>query len=377
MDTLYDLVSRVLDSQDGYDDPINLRRAVRASIWGADQVTQRHAWTDYHTVSTHSLNAPVTATVSIDTHGNLTIDSGTLPEWVTEASVKIGNHLYTVVTRKSNTVATLENYGGLVLPGQSVTFVHNRLLIRDNVRHIYSIHNLRDDIELIFVTPGVFHTHQLRQNAIPSDPTVVTSTRSATHPHRTELVLSPAPSTAMVMRVTYYRVARKATVMHDCGSASINADALDEVTITKAIRTDNPYDLVLVLAGNDKRPDAELGFAVADANPAVATLDVADIESPTKLILKADYAQITNKAAILTQRLDLPSHTHEAAAMYAEAKYLQIGKGSIGDFWQTIQMADAELRTAMELESTLSRTQQAVSRTAVYTRPEKLVGVDP
>lgn len=377
MNTLYDLVARVLDARDGYNDPASLRRGLRAAIWGADQVTQRHAWTDYHTESTHLLNAPVNATASIDATGKLTINAGTLPAWMEEASVKIENRLHLVAHRNSDTEATLENYAGPALTNQTATIVHDRLIIRDDVRQIYAVRDQRNDIELIFVSAPCFHTHQVRHNGVPSEPMVVTSLRRQQHVRRTELCFSPPPARDTVMRVAYYRVARKATVLHDCGALSIANATPSVATITKPIRIDNPFDLVLVLSGNATKPDAAIGFSVADANPPVAELSVDSLLTPTTLKLSDDYQEVAGRGAILTQRLDLPPHAGEAAAMYAEAKFLQIGNGSHGDFWQTVQIADAEMRLAMEQEAVLARHASHGPRVAVYTRPETVVGVNP
>ncbi len=65
MNTLYDLVSRVLDSRDGFGDMTNERRALRAAIWGAEQVAAKHEWNDYTTEATVMLNAPITITASV------------------------------------------------------------------------------------------------------------------------------------------------------------------------------------------------------------------------------------------------------------------------------------------------------------------------
>jgi hypothetical protein len=374
MNTLYDLVSRVLDARDGYNDPASLRRGLRAAIWGADQVTQRHAWTDYNTESIHQLNEPVEAVVSIDDSGALTIDSGTLPAWLAEASVKIGHRLHVVSARNSDTSATLENYSGPALPDQAVTFVHDRLILRDNVRQIYSVRNEAEDIELIFVGVAAFNTHQVRQNAVPSEPTVVTTSRLS-HSRYTELRVSPAPAVDTTIRVSYYRIARKATLMHDCGSVTITDADLSIATIGKPMRQEDLFDLVLVLSENANRPDADLGFSVADDNPAEAQLTVTEMADPISIQLADDYAEVESRGGVLTQLLDLPPHTHEAAAMYAEAKYLQVGNGSHGDYWQTVKMADEELRTAMELESVLARQSSIAPRVAIYTRPETTVSI--
>jgi hypothetical protein len=378
MNTLYDLVARILDARDGSNDPVSERRALRAAIWGADQVTQKHAWSDYHTESIHAMNAPVDAVVSISPDGLLTIASGTLPDWMGEASVAFGNRLHIVGRRVNNTTATLENYHGTELLGQAITIVHDRLLIQDDVRQIYAVRNEREDTELLFAGASAFHLHQLRNNAVPGEPSFVTAARSGQPgQRRTELRLSPSPSSDITLRVSYYRISRKATVLHDCGTVSIDSDDLSAVTIDKPLKVSDLFDLVLVLSGNQHRPDAEMGFSVVDDNPSIADLTVKSIETPTKLRLMDTYQEIDGRGGILTQRLDLPPHACEAAAMYGEAKYLQIGNGSHGDFWQTIQMADAELRTAMEQESVLAPQSLCGPRVAIYTRPEKLVGVNP
>jgi hypothetical protein len=378
MKTLYDLVSRVLDSRDGYNDPINFRRAVRSAIWGADQVTQRHAWTNYHTESVHVANAPVEITASVDTAGLLTATVGTLPAWTDEGSILIGHRLYVVSVRHSSTTATLENYAGPAIASQEMRVVHDRLIVRDDVRQIYTVRNELDDIELLFVDPITFNDHQIRQNGEPSDPQIVTVTRTSHDGNRkTELRMSPPPSLAIAIRVSYYRLARKATTVHDCGEVTIASGDLDLAIITKPIHVSSSFDLQLVLSENAIAPDANLGFSVSDANPSVATLPVTSIATTTTLNLAANHTAVAGVGGILTQLLDLPPHTSEAAAMYAEAKYMQVGAGSYGDYWQTVKMADAELITAMEQEATLSRRSPSGRRQPVYTRPVVLVASNP
>lgn len=373
MQTLYDLVSRILDARDGFNDPIAERRALRSAIWGADQVTQKHAWLDFHTESVRTMNAPVNRTASISVTGVVTVVNGVLPVWANEASVVIGDRSHVVSSVTSTTVATLENYSAIELVSWPIKIVHDRTFLSDDVRQVYSVRKESSDLELIFLSPAVFNSHQTHYNAVPGDPRVVTTARlPQIGNRRTELRLSPAPSHAMAIRVSYYRVARKATVLHDCGSVSIAADGL-AVTISKPMKATEFNDLVLVLSGNTQKPDADIGFSVVDANPSLADLTVKQSNSPTTLTLMDAYQQLSNRGGVLTQRLDLPPHACEAAAMYAEAKYLQIGTGSYGDFFQTIQMADAELRTAMEQESILMRGDQSGSRTAIYTQPERLV----
>lgn len=370
MRTLYDLVSRVLDSRDGFNDATSFRRAVRAAIWGADQVTQRHAWTNYHTESIHAVNEPDDITASVSATGVLTATVGTLPSWAEEGSVLVASRLYVIATRDSDTQATLDNYAGPAITSQAMQVVHDRIVVRDDVRKIYTVRNDVDDIELLFVDPMAFQDHQIRQNGEPSSPEIVTVTRTSHDGNRnTELRISPPSSTDTVIRLSYYRLARKATIVHDCGSVTIGSGDLDLATIENPIRVTSAFDLQLVLSENETVPDANLGFSVSDANPAVATLPVSSIASTTTLNLASAYSAVTAVGGMLTQLLDLPPHTSEAAAMYAEAKYLQVGSGSYGDYWQTLKMADAELVTAMEQEATLARHSGFGSRRTIYSRP--------
>lgn len=368
MNTLYDLVSRVLDSRDGFGDMTNERRALRAAIWGAEQVSAKHEWGDYITEATAALQAPVEINASVSSAGVVTLGSGTLPAWAALASLKIDDTLHTVKTRDSDSQATLENYAGSGVTLTRLTLVNDRLLINDEVKSIFYVRNESQDLGLLFFSVQSFFQHRISSSGVTGDPCVVSAISvQYRHGRRTELRFSPAPATPTEIRLSYRRRPRKAVLVHDCESVSIN---MSTATIQKPVLLTDLTGLVLMLSGNSQRPDADIGFSLVDDNPPAESLEVIALASPTSLTLSSSHEDTEERGGVLTQYLDIPSYTSEAAAMYAEAKYLQIGNGSIGDFWQAVRIADAELRQAMEQESVLSKHASMPLRNSTYISPD-------
>ncbi len=298
----------------------------------------------------------------------ITLDSGTLPSWTVLASVKIGDSLHTVKTRNSDSQATIENYAGPAVQSTSLLLVHDRLLLNDEVKSIFYVRNNSQDIGLLFFSVQSFIQHRIRSSGVTGDPCAVSAISvQYRHGRRTELRFSPAPATPTEIRLSYRRRPRKAMLVHNCESVNIN---MTTATIHKPMMFTDLTGLVLMLSSNSERPDADLGFSLVDDNPPADSLDVSAVISPTSLTLSTSYGDVEERGGVLTQYLDIPSYTSEAAAMYAEAKYLQIGNGSIGDFWQSVRIADEELRQAMEQESVLAKHAAMPLRNSTYTAPD-------
>ena len=89
--TLQDLVSHVMDVFDLSENHVDVRRAIRSSLWGYEQATTRHQWTTYDSQVTIHLNESYsTGTVSIDGSGVVTLVGGVFPSWAELALVYLG-----------------------------------------------------------------------------------------------------------------------------------------------------------------------------------------------------------------------------------------------------------------------------------------------
>lgn len=376
MKTLYDLVSRILDSRDGYGDPVNTRRALRAAVWGYQQVSLRHRWNDYNTSDLRVLYAPVEITASIATDGTVTVSEGTIPAWIDLASMQLEHHNQVVAYQVSGTEFLLDGYDGPEVASITTKLVNNRMVILDSMIEIFAIRNVNTNTDMLFADTRVFRDSETMNQTAVSEPTHVVSVRyNHRGRRRTELRFSPAPSSQTSVRLDYYRGQRLATLAHDCGTVAITSSGT--VTLSKPISsrhatTLDTGSLILLLSSDELLPDADIGFSVVDDNVPEAELDVTEINSNTTITVDSTD-EVTDRGAILTHVLDLPQYTWEAAAMFAEAKYMQIGEGSVGEFWQTMKMAENELRNAMEQEGTLSRSAISPrSRASTYTRPDTI-----
>ncbi len=377
MKTLYDLFSHVLDTEDAHDDHVNRRRALRAAVWGSEQTQSRHQWANYTVTTVARLNAPLTVLATVSATGLVTLDAAedALPAWVQDASVQYSDHTFVISRRVSDTTLQLDGWGlGAIATNTSIRIVDDRYVLPDTVREIFEVRDEDSDIELYSVGPERFRLMQHTQNGTPSDPIAVTEVRT-TGPlgQQTELRFVPAPSSQTDIAVSYVRRPRIASALHSCGSTAI---AGSTVTVSSSLPYDllSPDGLMLVVSTTASEPEPSFGFGVDEHASQIGVVHrVKSLTSRTELELFESVTAVTGKAAILTHELDFPEVAYNAAQRYAEAEFRRVGRGDVGEYWQTIQMADRELRLAMEQESKFTR-QPSVphSRPATYNYPENV-----
>lgn len=381
MKTLYDLFAHVLDTEDAMDDVVSRRRALRAATWGADQAQTRHRWPHYTTVETFHLSAPVEFDASIDANGLVTLDAeqDALPSWTDLGSIQVLEQTFLVTRRISDTQLQLEGWGlGVIAAGKLLRLVADRISLDPLVREVFEVRNETTDCELRSVTASQLRYMQHVENNTTSDPIAVTTQRVFTPTgRRLELRLVPAPATQSHISVSFYRRPRTVSLLHRCGTIT-SPDSSSVVTMTNPVQVRDARGLVLLVSSGQQEPLPDLGFGMDEESAVIdATYYVKSVDSTTTLTLETDPGNVSHKGAILTQELDLPDYAYNAAMRYAEAEFRRVGRGETGEYWQSIQMADRELRLAMEQESTLQIHQHPMPRPAIYTYPENLVGQTP
>lgn len=380
MNTLYDLFSHVLDTEDAADDPVNRRRALRAAAWGAQQVQSRHAWAGYTTTENVILYAPITTAATVSGDGILTVDAGEpdLPIWAGFATVVIDRIPYSTYRRIDNRSVALDNYSGAVIATpDNVRFACDRHKLTDTVRDIYSVRDESSEVNLNHVGPAQYRALLNRQDGVPNIPVAVTVVRSDTpHGRTTELRFVPSPSQDLQYSVAYHRNPRVSRTVHDCFSVEINAGI---AVVNKSLASTELLGGVLLVSENAQRPDGTFAFGVDEATRAEHILRIKSVTDRRTFVLEdSSITGITGRGGVITEELDFPPFAYNAAQRYAEAEFRRVGRGEVGEYWQTIKMADAELRLAMEQEATL-RTEMpiATSRVGVYHLPENLVVSSP
>lgn len=380
MRTLFDLVTRILDSRDGYDDPINERRAIRSAIWGYEQVAIRHRWASYTTAGIVQVKAPVELTASISDTGVVTVTAGTIPSWIESGSLYVSNRFQPVEKSLTASTFSLYDYAGPAVASGTVRLVNDRVFLSDRVRELFAVRNERTRADLLFSNPQQFRSIQVLDDMAISEPTLVTIVQTETVRNaRTELRFTPAPSADTTFRVDYYRMQRPAAISHDCIEVFIDSvtsiATIGEKLNSLGMRTASLGKLLLIVSEDELRPDPDHGFTLAGGGISSEEYQVNEVTSSSTMTIKETLtANVEGRGAVLTHVLDLPPNTAEAAAMYGEAKYMQIGQGSPGDFWQMMKMADAEMLYALESEGILSRNQTPPRyRTSTYQTPEQIV----
>lgn len=374
--TFHDLVSRILDSRDAHGDPVNLRRAARSAVWGAEQVVSRHNWSGYQTTLLAELQASVTLTVSVTTAGVATLDSGSLPTWANNGSVLIEDR-YHPITQLTATTFQIAGYSAGVISSQSMELSHNRIPLRDDFRRINHVRNEVTQQDLILSDPHSFREREI-WNSVSSEPMTVAVFREEVNGlTRQEIRLLPSPSVKTQIRVEYDRAPHAPSLSHDCGlvdiDSSTNTATMENPLSSAAFSHAQSGRMVLLVSADENPPDGDYGFALGVRYEPQQRWDVSDVPNRTEVTLSGTVDNANEQAAILTHVLDIPEGTWEAAAMFAEAKYLQIGEGSIGEFWQTVKMAEEQLRHAMENEAKIRRPETAFPvRGSVYIPPEKI-----
>lgn len=374
--TLYDLISRILDSRDAYGDQVSMRRAARAAIWGAQQVVTRHSWSGYYTTLLATMQPPVGITASITANGVGTLTTGVLPDWASTGSIKLEDRYHPITALTTTTFQVSEYSAGAVASG-SLELVHNRIPLRDEIRRLHHVRNEITQQDLILSGQDAYRERAV-WNTVSSEPTTAGVFRESIDGiTRFELRLLPAPSVETKIRMEYERSPHAPSLSHDCGLVGIdsndNSATLENALTNTAFSHAQSGRMVLLVSIDENPPDADFGFTLGNRHEPQDRWNVTAVPSRTELTLEGTVYDAEGQSAILTHLLDIPGGTWEAAAMFAEAKYMQIGEGSVGDFWQTIKMAEAELRQAMENEAKIRQPENAFQvRGSVYLPPERI-----
>lgn len=351
--TLQDLVSHVMDVADLSDNQVDVRRATRAAIWGYEQATTRHQWSNYDDQFTAYFNAKYeTGTIDIDSAGVVTLTGGTFPSWAALASVYIDDdRAYRVKSRGSDTEVTLENWTGETATGSAYVLRQDRVLMDDDVREVYDVWNETENWSLRVVDVKTFRDYDRPKIYSGSDPYVVTfRTVNISGVAKTEMRISPGASNAVEMDVAFMRRPRRPRVLHK----SVATVATNAVTLVNPLPLGVSAVGCLVRHGGILPPTADQEFGIQ--TPSLATSEgVVTAQASTTSLTTSGVPDITSESIVITDVLDIPRHILHPVQLYAEAQMRRIGHNDIRSYQALMAEADEQLRYAMEQDAPYDR----------------------
>ena len=351
--TLQDLVSHVMDVFDLSENHVDIRRAIRSSLWGYEQATTRHQWTTYDSqVSVYFNDAYSTGTITIDSAGVVSLVDGLFPAWANLASVYLGEEkAYRVKSRDSDTQVTLEHWTGQVQASSAYVLRQDRVILPDEVRTVFDAWNESEDWSLKTVDPRTFRDYDKPTIHSGSDPCIATFRSVLLDGEmKTEFRVSPGVTQAVEVDIAYLRKPKKAKTLAT-GLASASSGV---VTLSKPLPIGPSIVGSMVRHASGRAPTADFEFGIQ--TPLLASFEglVTEQQSTTSFTVP-DIPDFTDERIVITDVLDIPSFAMLPVQMYAEAHMARIGRGDIREYRVLMQEADEQLRYAMEQDSSLVR----------------------
>ena len=351
--TLQDLVSHVMDVFDLSENHVDVRRAIRSSLWGYEQATTRHQWTTYDSqVSVYFNDAYSTGTIAIDSAGVVSLVDGVFPAWANLASVYLGEEkAYRVKSRNSDTQLTLEHWTGQAQSSIAYVLRQDRVILPDEVRTVFDAWNESEDWSLKTVDPRTFRDYDKPTIHSGADPCIATFRSVLLDGEmKTEFRVSPGVTKAVEVDIAYLRKPKKAKTLAT-GLASASSGV---VTLSKPLPIGPSVVGAMVRHASGRAPTADFEFGIQ--TPLLASFEglVTEQQSTTSFTVP-DIPDFTDERIVITDVLDIPSFAMLPVQMYAEAHMARIGRGDIREYRVLMQEADEQLRYAMEQDSSLVR----------------------
>ena len=345
---LQDVISHLLDVSDLSDHTSDVRRALRSAIWGFEQATTRHQWSIYNTQDVFTLNAPVERDdVTMLANGSFIATGDALPSWLEECSMVIGDEMYRVSMRTSDTIGVLENWrGDTFASGTSVKFVHNRKVLSYEPKQIYDVWNESEDCDLTLTSPEQYRDqdrYQVETGGVPQIATIRSVTQSGMLQY--ELQVAPFPDVATTLDIAYIRRPTQPRWNFKTGNVT---SVSGTVTLTNAIpATQDMLGAWLRTARDSGGVGAEIQFGISEIDPAETEYKITAINSTTEIECEG-MTDVTAKEGIITDVLDIPEFLYTTVLLYAEANMARIAHADMKKYQTCLQAADDHMRTAME-----------------------------
>lgn len=351
--TLQDLVAHVMDTYDLTDNSVDMRRAIRSSLWGYQQATTRHQWTIYDSQTVMYFNEKYeTGTISIDSAGVVTLSGGTFPSWAYLGSIYLGEEKsYRVKTRDGDTQVTLENWTGQSETGLTYVLRQDRVLLPDEVRQVYDVWNETEDWSLKILDPNTFRDWDKPTIYSGSDPYAATFRSVLVDGQfKTEFRISPGASAAVELDIAYNRKPKMAKVLAT-GLASATSEV---VTLVSPLPLGPSIVGAILRHGGGKAPTADFSFGIQ--TPQLATFEgVVSSQASTTQFTVPGITDFSEECIVITDILDIPEYAMLPVQMYSEAQMARIGRGDIRDYRTLMYEADEQLRYAMEQDAPFVR----------------------
>jgi len=293
--TMDDLVSHCLDYVGASVDERNVRNARRAVQSAFREVVSSREWAYYNqigyitTVASYS-----TGTIAYDHTGGanerqVTLTTGTWPDWAASGTILISNIPYEVSTRVSGSIITLtaaNNPGADVASGTTYTLYQDTYSLPGNFRHCDEMINFSNLAHVRYVDPAQWlEMHRvLRATGLPRVWTVQPS-------HKYQGILAakffPPPDAIYRFDFMYQKRPRNLNVsLYDLGTVS-TTDGSTTISGDGSYWTSAMVGAVIRISSSTTDPVT----GVEGENPYVIERVITDVASTTSLTVDADPDQ--------------------------------------------------------------------------------------
>jgi len=331
--TFRDCVEHLLDYTGGGTDEINLRRARRAVLNAYREVSNARPWHYYfrlgkiNTVASYS-----TGTVAYDHTGGsnereLTLTSGTWPDWAGLGTVLVDNVPYDVAARVSATVLTLSvnnNPGADVAAGTSYQIFQDTYQLPGDFKSCGEMVNSTTAGTIPYIQPDEWPGlhRSLRAPAMPSHFTITSDPRY----HGVLAVrFGPPPSSTWRYDFVYRRKPRDlVTENYSTGTVTVNS-ASTTVTGTGTAWTTAMEGAVIRFSGDGTNlPTSPAGGPGGE--PAVVERIITDVASATSLTIDAVPGQtLTAVKYLISDPIDIEMESMQNYLLRECERQVRIG----------------------------------------------------
>lgn len=354
--TYRDAVDRVLDVFSDEPSARQLRQAAAAVLSAARRLPSYHEWKCFTRRAVINVVAAYSTGTVAYTHSSrtLTLTDGTWPSWAAFGEVKIGNVVYQIESRTSDSAIVLEpnsNPGANVASGTSYSLFRSRYPLPVDFRRLDDVYRSDRSGPLSVNTAQGAFGEALCGYGPMGIPRAINVVNDPKYMGGLSVQLTPTPATAETVTFQYHRGMRPLrTLEYNTGTAATVGTAL---TITAGVLTDLHVGCLIRFSSSGTAPTSVIGNRSDVVNPAVHEATILSRSSATAAVLDAaPSSDVSAVAFTISDPIDLNSPTmFDAFLALAEWEYGRIAKRKDSpdherNFMRALNLArDADRRT--------------------------------
>lgn len=291
--TMQDAIDHVVEYLQEQTSPGAARDARRAVLSAWREFANAHSWSYWCSHGRINTNAPYnTGTIAYDHTGGsierqLTLSSGTWPDWAEFGQIEISGVLYQIAVRVSASVLQLEannNPGADVASGSSYNLFRDTYPCPPGMVNVDQMQNV-NSWGLEYIHPRDWLRLHRHSAGTSGDPRMFTIMGSPDHQSNLAFRLWPFPSDSASIDFTYQARPRLLTIpVINTGTVSVSSGS-STITGTGTTFTSNHIGAVFRLSENSSTPTGRHG-----ANPFVAERVIMSRASATSVEADQDFA---------------------------------------------------------------------------------------